>query len=132
MKELEEEEELFTNGIIERELNELKENEELKEDEEYVEVPEVKVETFEEKKEKFYKKKEDEYKRMNDIFENKYTDPIKYQLFEVIYLGDNFKDVILLDINKYFILKENMDIFFYTNYEVIRVLRIIIKKHQYF
>ena len=123
MEELEEEEELFTNGIIERELNELKKNGELKEDEEYVEEPEVKEETFEEKKEKFYMKKEDECKRMNDIFENKYTAPFKYEPFKVIYLGDDFKDVILLDINQYIILKENMDIFFYNNYEVKRIFK---------
>ena len=123
MEELEEEEELFTNGIIERELNELKKNGELKEDEEYVEEPEVKEETFEEKKEKFYMKKEDECKRMNDIFENKYTAPFKYEPFKVIYLGDDFKDVILLDINQYIILKENMDIFFYNNYEVKRIIQ---------
>jgi len=50
MKKLEEEEKLFTNGIIERELNELKKNGELKEDEVFVEEPEIEVETFEEKK----------------------------------------------------------------------------------
>ena len=123
MEELEEEEELFTNGIIERELNELKKNGELKEDEVYIEEPEIKVETFEEKKEKFNKKKEDEIKRMNDIFENKYTAPLKYEPYKIIYLGDDFKDVILLDMNKYIILKENMDIFFYNNYEINRIIQ---------
>jgi len=123
MEELEEEEELFTNGIIERELDELKKNGELKEDEEYVEEPEIEVETFEEKKKKFNKKKEDEYKRMYDIFEDKYKAPNKYEPNKIIYLGDDFKDVIILDINKYIILKENMDIFFYNNYEINRIIQ---------
>ena len=122
MKELEEEEKLFTNGIIERELNELKQIGELKEDEEYVEEPEIKVETFEEKKEKFNQKKEEENKRMNYIFEDKYSAPLKYKPYKIIYLGDDFKDVILLDMNKYIILKENKDIFFYNNYEVNRII----------
>jgi hypothetical protein len=123
MEDLEEEEKLFTNGIIERELNELKKNGELKEDEVYIEEPEIKVETFEEKKEKFNKKKEDEIKRMNDIFENKYAAPLKYEPYKIIYLGDDFKDIILLDMNKYIILKENMDIFFYNNYEINRIIQ---------
>jgi len=123
MEALEEEEKLFTDGIIERELNELKQNAELKEDEPLEEEPEIEVETFEEKKEKFNKKKEEEYQRMNEIFENKYIAPIKYEPYKIIYLGDDFKDVILLDINKYVVLKENMDIIFYKNYEINRIIQ---------
>ena len=61
---------------------------------------------------KFNEKKEDEIKRMNNIFEDKYTAPLKYETYKITYLGDDFKDVILLDMNKYIILKENMDIIF--------------------
>ena len=95
----------------------------MKEDEEFVEEPEIKVETFEEKKKRFNEKKKDEIKRMNNIFENKYTAPLKYEPYKIIYLGDDFKDVILLDMNKYIVLKENMDIFFYNNYQVIRIIQ---------
>ena len=95
----------------------------MKEDEVFEEEPEIKVETFEEKKQKFNKKKEDEIKRMNNIFENEYKAPLKYEPYKIIYLGDDFKDVILLDMNKYIVLKENMDIFFYNNYQVIRIIQ---------
>ena len=72
---------------------------------------------------KFNEKKEDEIKRMNNIFEDKYTAPLKYETYKIIYLGDDFKDVILLDMNKYIILKENMDIIFYNNYQVNRIIK---------
>ena len=123
IKDLEEKENIFKNGLIDRELNELEKNTELKEDEEYREQPQEKVETINEKKEKFKEEKEKILRERDEIFTDSYDKAVKYEPNKIIYLGDDFKDIIILDKDRYIVLKENGDIIFYNNYEINRIIQ---------
>ena len=51
-----------------------------------------------------------------------YENPVKYDAYKIIYIDEEFKDIIIIDKEQYIILFEKGDIIFYNNYEKIRII----------
>ena len=124
IEKLEEKEKIFKSDVFKRELEELSKNVELNEDGEYGEEIEwePKIVTRKEKLKIFEEEKKNILEEKDEIFENAYKNPPKYVPSKVIYIENEFLDVIVLDKEKYAILFENGDIIFYKNYEKIRII----------
>ena len=102
-------------------IDELEKNEELNEDGIYEEIPLNKKLTPEERWEKFMKEKNDELEERNWVFEEKYKNPEKFEFDKVIYLDENYEEIIVLDYDNYIVRYNNGDIVFYKNYERTRI-----------
>ena len=122
---IEKKEKNFKSGLVRRELEELDRNIELNEDGEYPEDVEFepKKETLKEKEKKIKEEKEKILIERDEIFQKNYEKAAKYEPFKIIYIEDNFKEIIILDEDNYVILYENGDIIFYNNYKKIRLIQ---------
>ena len=121
IKNLEDKEQLFSKGYFTRALDELEPNVELNENGEYEDKPELKKLTPEEKLKQFMEEKKEELRKRNEIFEKNYEKSESYEIDKIIYLDDNYEDVIVLDYDNYIMLYNNGDIIFYNNYKVTRI-----------
>ena len=131
IKDIEEKEALFSKGYFTRGIDELEQNVELNEEGIYEEKPEKKKLTVEEKKEIFNEEKNEELRKRNETFEKQYQNADKYEIDKLVYLDENFEEIIILDYDNYVVRYNNGDIIFYVNYNRKRILEKGAKKMSY-
>ena len=122
IKELEEKEILFSKGYFTREIDELEKNIELNEEGIYEEIEKKKNPTAEEKEKNFIDEKNRILKERDELFRKRYEISDSYECEKILYLDENYEDVIILDYDNYIVRYNNGDIIFYKNYNRTRVL----------
>ena len=122
IEKLEEKEKLFSKGYFTRAIDELEPNIELNEEGVYEEQPLIKKLTPEEKLNIFMKEKNEEFEERNECFENNYKKSKIFEFEKVIYLDQNFEEIIILDYDNYLVRYNNGDIIFYKNYQRTRIV----------
>ena len=131
IEELEKKEILFSKGYYSRGIDELEKNIELNEEGIYPDLPKKEKLTPEQKKEMFIEEKKEELRKRNEIFLDKYKNSNKYNFDKIIYLDENFEEIIIIDYDSYIVRYNNGDITFYKNYERTRLLEIKATKMSY-
>ena len=131
IKELEKKEILFSKGYYSRGIDELDKNIELNEEGIYPDIPKKEKLTPEQKKKMLKEEQKEELKKRNEIFLEKYKNSTKYNLDKIIYLDENFEEIIIIDYDNFIVRYNNGDIIFYKNYERTRILEIRATKMSY-
>ena len=119
---LEDKESKFAQGYFTRAIDELDKNIELNEEGIYEEEHINKKLTPKEKEELFIEEKKEELEQRNEIFKNAYEKSNKYKIDKVIYLDENFEEIIIIDYDNYIVRYNNGEIIFYNNYERTRLI----------
>ena len=111
-----------TKSYFDRAIDPIERNLELNEESKYEEQPKIEKLTPEQKKEIFLKEKKEELEKRNEIFLEKYRNPNKFNFNKVIYLDENYEEIIILDYDNYIVRYSNGDIVFYNNYDRTRIV----------
>ena len=131
IKELEKKEILFSKGYYSRGIDELDKNIELNEEGIYPDIPKKEKLTPEQKKKMLKEEQKEELRKRNEIFLEKYKNSTKYNFDKIIYLDENFEEIIIIDYDNFIVRYNNGDIIFYKNYERTRILEIRATKMSY-
>ena len=131
IEDLEKKEILFSKGYYSRGIDELEKNIELNEEGIYPDIPKKEKLTPEQKKQMFIEEQKEELRKRNEIFLEKYKKSNKYDFDKIIYLDENFEEIIIIDYDNYIVRYNNGDIVFYKNYERTRLLEIKATKMNY-
>ena len=131
IEQLDQKEKLFSKGYYSRGIDELEKNIELNEEGIYPDIPKKEKLTLEQKKQLFIEEKNEELRKRNEIFLEKYKNSNKYDCEKIIYLDENYEEIIIIDYDNYIVRYNNGDIIFYKNYERTRLLEIKSTKMSY-
>ena len=128
---LEDKESKFAKGYFTRAIDEIDKNIELNEEGIYGEEHMNKKLTPKEKEELFIEEKKEELEQRNEIFKNAYKKSNKYKIDKVVYLDENFEEIIIIDYDNYIVRYNNGEIIFYKNYERTRIFEVKSLKMSY-
>ena len=122
IKKIEEKEILFSKGYYTRGIDELEKNPELNEEGIYQEIPIKQRLTPEQKKKMLIEEKNEELRQRNEIFKEKYESSNIFAFDKIIYLDNNFEEIIIIDYDNYIVRYNDGNVIFYKNYDRTRLL----------